>query len=300
MRVVISGASGLVGRALLGRLRERQHDVARLARGPGPRAADEIAWDPVAGTIDAARLEGCEAVVHLAGENIAAGRWNCRRKGLIRDSRVRGTRLLAEALSRLQARPRALVCASAIGYYGDRGDELLDESAAPGVGFLADVCREWESAAESAAERGVRVVRLRFGVILSGQGGALAKMLLPFRLGLGGKVGSGRQYLSWIALDDAVGAICHALEAGELRGAVNAVSPDPVTNYEFTKTLGRVLRRPTIFPIPALVARLALGEMADELLLASARVQPRKLLESGYRFAYPTLESALRHVLGKR
>jgi uncharacterized protein (TIGR01777 family) len=250
----------------------------------------------MAGTIDASALEGVDAVVHLAGENIAQ-RWTSSQKAKIRDSRIKGTQLLCETLARLSSPPKVLVSASAIGYYGDRGEQILTEDSPLGRGFLAEVCRGWEAATEPARQRGLRVVPLRFGVVLSPAGGALAKMLPPFRLGLGGMVGSGRQYMSWIALDDVVGAIQHAIVTDTLQGPTNAVAPQAVTNQEFTKTLGKALGRPTVFPLPAFAARLMFGEMADELLLASTRVQPAKLLGSGYRFRYPELEDALRHVL---
>lgn len=241
--------------------------------------------------------EGPDAVVHLAGENIARARWSERQKALIRDSRVKGTRLLCDLLARYSPPPKALVCASAVGYYGDRADEILKEESAPGSGFLADVCREWEAATQPAVERGIRVVNLRIGIVLSPMGGALAKMLTPFKLGVGGTIGSGRQYMSWIALDDVVGAIHFALTNESLHGPVNAVAPNPVTNREFTHTLGRVLSRPTLFPMPAFAARLVLGEMADALLLASARVEPAQLLASGFTFRHPDLEAALRALL---
>jgi uncharacterized protein (TIGR01777 family) len=234
--------------------------------------------------------------VHLAGENIAE-RWTPAKKVQIRDSRVKGTELLSKTLAGLSSPPAVLVSASAVGYYGDRGEEPLTDDSAPGRGFLAEVCQAWEAATEPARERGIRVVRLRLGVVLSAAGGALAKMLPPFRLGLGGRLGSGRQYVSWIALGDVVGSIQHAIVTGGLQGATNAVAPRAVTNQEFTKTLGKVLARPTAIPLPAFAARLMFGEMADELLLASARVQPAKLLASGYQFRHPELEAALRHLL---
>jgi uncharacterized protein (TIGR01777 family) len=256
-------------------------------------------WNPQAERFDASPLDGVDAVVHLAGENIAASRWNARVKQRLRDSRVAATRRLCEGLAEMSSRPKVLVCASAIGFYGDRGDELLDEESRPGSGFLADLAQDWECATAPAAEAGIRVVNLRFGVILSPKDGALAKMLMPFKLGVGGRVGSGKQYWSWISIDDAAGAIHHTMMTDDLVGPVNAVAPNPVTNQEFTKTLGRVLRRPTFVPMPAFAARLALGEMADELLLASSRVEPRKLIQSGYDFRQPTLEAALRHLLGR-
>ncbi len=242
--------------------------------------------------------EGLEAVVHLAGEPIA-GRWTAKKKERIRESRLGGTRQLCEALAKLERPPRVLVSASAIGYYGDRGTEPLNEDSPAGKGFLADVCRGWEAATLPAAEAGIRVVNLRFGIVLSGDGGALARMLWPFRVGVGGTVGSGRQFWSWVAIEDAIGAIQHALNTEWARGPINVVSPNAVTNREFTKTLGRVLRRPTVFPMPGLAARAVFGEMAEALLLNSARVQPIRLEGSGYRFCFPGLEATLRHLVFK-
>ena len=302
MKILVSGSSGLVGSALLPVLRSAGHEVIRLVRSPsapsGPGDAT-VQWNPETGELDGGRLEGLDAVVHLAGENIAARRWTPAQKARIRDSRVRGTALLSDRLAKLAQPPATLVAASAIGFYGDRGDELLNEESSSGNDFLSEVCRQWEAASLPAAEKGIRVVRLRLGIVLSPRGGALAKMLLPFKLGAGGKIGAGRQTMSWIALDDAVGAICHALTDSNLSGPVNAVAPNPATNLEFTKTLGKVLFRPTLFPMPALAARLALGEMAEALLLSSTRVEPGRLADSGYSFQYPTLEGALRHLLGK-
>jgi hypothetical protein len=275
------------------------HEVVRLVRrtpAPGEKA---VLWDPEKGKVDVAGLEGQDAVVHLAGENIASGRWTAGRKAAIRDSRLNGTRLLCEALAGLARPPKTLVCASAIGYYGDRGAEVLTEESPPGAGFLPGVCREWEAASGPAARKGIRVVLLRIGVVLSPKGGALSRMLPPFRAGLGGVIGNGRQYVSWVALDDLVGIVLHALRSGELRGPVNAVAPVPVTNRELTEALGKVLSRPTLLPVPAFALRLAVGEMADALLLASARVVPRRLEETGYRFRFPELPAALRHLLGK-
>lgn len=296
MHVAVTGASGLVGSTLLPLLSTGRHQVTRLVR----RAAGEgeATWDPASG-VEPSALEGVDAVVHLAGENIAAARWTAAAKQRIRDSRVQGTRVLSETLSRSPRPPKVLVSASAIGFYGNRGDEELTEDSAAGAGFLAEVVRDWEAATEPARAAGIRVVNLRFGVILSPRGGALAKMLLPFKLGAGGRVGDGRQYWSWISIDDAAGAIYHSMMADGLSGPVNAVAPHAVRNSEFTETLGRVLRRPTILPMPAFAARLALGEMADDLLLASARVIPRQLERTDYVFRQPTLELALRHVLGK-
>ena len=302
MKILVSGSSGLVGSALLPVLRSARHEVVRLVRRP-PGASEKgdstVQWDPEAGELEGSRLEGLDAVVHLAGENIAARRWTPAQKARIRDSRVRGTALLSERLAGLARPPATLVAASAIGFYGDRGEERLNEDSASGNDFLSEVCRQWEAASLPAAEKGVRVVRLRLGIVMSPDGGALAKMLLPFKLGAGGKIGSGQQYMSWIALDDAVGAIGQALADSNLSGPVNAVAPNPATNLEFTKTLGRVLSRPTLFPMPAFAARIAFGEMAEALLLSSTRVEPGRLADSGYSFQYPALEGALRHLLGK-
>jgi uncharacterized protein (TIGR01777 family) len=292
MRVLLSGASGLIGSALARRL-AASSEVVRLVRRDPLSAAKEIRWDPAAGRIEPKQLEGFDAVVHLAGENIGAGRWTAAKKARIRSSRVEGTSLLAKTLAGLNQPPKVLVSASAVGYYGDRGEEKLDESSGPGTGFLAEVCRAWEEAAMTAAEADVRVVLARFGVVLSPEGGALARLLPLFRFGLGGRLGSGRQYMSWIALEDAVGAIAFALENDSLRGPVNVSSPQPVTNREFTQTLGRVLRRPTLLHAPSIALRAVLGEMADEMLLASVRVYPRRLLEAGFSFSKPDLEAAL-------
>jgi len=297
MKVAVTGSSGLVGSALVPQITAGGHQVVRLVRSQGARPG-EIPWNPEAGTLDRAALEGFGAIIHLAGESIAGGRWTEAKKKRIRDSRVGSTRLLATTIAGLSRPPQVLVCASAIGCYGDRGDELLREDSPPGDDFLAGVCRAWEGAAEPAARKGVRVVHQRFGMILSPKGGALAKMLLPYRLGAGGPIGTGRQHVSWITLDDVLGVIGHALAAGTLSGPVNTVSPHPVTNREFARALGRVLRRPAILPMPAFAARLVFGEMADALLLSSQRVEPARLIASGYRFLYPDLEPALRHLLG--
>jgi uncharacterized protein (TIGR01777 family) len=298
MQVLISGASGLVGSALSQALQADGHVVHRLVRqrSAGER---EVFWNQEAGSIDSKDVSGFDAVVHLAGENIASGRWTSARMERIRSSRVDGTQVLSDALAKAPSPPRVFVCASAIGIYGDRGEEALDEESSVGSGFLPDVCAAWERATDAASRAGIRVACLRIGVVLSGKGGALAKMLIPFKLCVGGKIGDGRQFMSWIALDDLVGAIRHVIDSDTTRGAVNVVSPTPVTNLQFTKSLGRVLSRPTIAPMPAFAAKLVLGKMAQDLLLASARVVPRKLSESGYRFAHPDLEGALRHVLGK-
>jgi len=298
MKVVVTGASGLIGSALVPRLERAGHLVTCLTRGPARHGVSAF-WNPSTGEVSPGALDGVDSVVHLAGESIASGRWTEVKKEKIRDSRVLGTRRLAETLASLPTPPRTLVTSSAIGFYGDRGEERLDEAAIPGVGFLPDVCEAWEAATEPAQNQGVRVVHLRTGIVLTAAGGALAKMLTPFKLGLGGVIGSGRQYMSWITIDDLLGALLFGLTTDVLRGPVNAVAPVPVTNLEFTKTLGHVLRRPSVFPLPAFAARLAFGEMADGLLLASARVYPSALDLAGFRFSYPTLEGALRHVLGR-
>lgn len=296
--VLVSGANGLIGASLTRELARHGYRVTRMVRreaGPG-----EISWDPAGGRLDPADLEGVDAVVHLAGENVGA-RWTAARKARIRNSRVAGTRLLSETIARLDRPPRVLVAASAVGIYGNRGEEVLTETSLPGDpadDFLVSVTEEWERAADPAREGGVRVVHTRFGLVLSPDGGALKKMLPPFRLGLGARLGSGSQWMSWISIDDAVGAILHALDT--LRGPVNVTSPEPVTNRDFTRILGQVLARPALLIVPTVALRLALGEMAESALLASVRAIPSRLLESGYRFNYPGLESALRHVLRKQ
>lgn len=299
MKAIVSGASGLVGSALLASWTAKGHDVTRLGRSPSP-GIKLVSWDPAKGVLKAADIEGFDVVVHLAGENIASGRWNAARKARIRDSRVDGTRLLVRQLATLERRPSALVCASAIGYYGNRGNAVLDETASPGEGFLPDVCRAWEEAALEAEAAGIRVCCLRIGIVLSRHGGALAKMLLPFKLGVGGIVGPGTQYMSWITLADLVAVIDYASTHASLRGPINAVAPNPVTNAEFTKALGRALHRPTIFPMPAFAARLAFGEMADALLLASTRVVPTRLLQEGFTFQHDTIDVGLAAALEKR
>lgn len=296
MKVLLSGASGLVGSALLPRLREDGHEPVRLVRR---RASEgELSWDPEKGVLDGAALVGCDAAVHLAGENIASGRWTAARKERIETSRTRGTRLLAETLASLPRPPAVLVSASAIGFYGDRGDELVDEGSPPGEGFLAGVCRRWEAATAAAREAEIRVVSLRIGVVLDPRGGALGRMLPAFRLGLGGPVGDGRQWMSWITLADLVGSILHLLKS-PYDGPVNVVAPAPVRQRELAAALGRTLRRPTIFPLPAWAARFALGEMADELLLASTRVDGQLLQKLGYAHRHAELHAALRHLLSR-
>ena len=297
MKILISGSHGLVGSALVDLLTSEGHEVARLVRD-ARASSTEIEWRPEKGTIDKERLEErFDAVVHLAGENIAEGRWTNEKKRAIFESRVKGTTLLSETLAALRNPPPVFVSASAIGYYGDRGDEQLTEQSAPGTGFLADVCREWEKATAPAVEKGIRTIHARFGIILGAGGGALKQMLTPFRMGIGGRVGNGKQWMSWIALDDVVRAIRFTIHDNFVNGPVNFTSPFPVTNAEFTKTLGSVLRRPTLFPIPAFGVRLAFGEMGDALLLSSQKVEPAVLQGRGYSFQWPRLELALRRLL---
>jgi uncharacterized protein len=298
--VAITGSSGFLGSALVSSLRNDGHRVIVLVRREPRPGEDALQWDPPSGTIVPLGASLADVVVHLAGESVFGIRWTAAKKRRIRESRVASTRRLTGTLVRLAKPPALLVCASGVNCYGsNRGDEVLTEDSPRGSGFLAEVGREWEAASASAIARGIRVVNLRFGVVLDAGGGALATMLPPFRLGLGGVIGGGAQWMSWIALDDAIGAIRHALTADVLRGPVNAVAPTPVTNAEFTRALGRVLGRPTVLPLPAFAARLALGEMADELLLGSLRVVPARLQASGYRFRQPTLEGALRATLGR-
>jgi uncharacterized protein (TIGR01777 family) len=296
MKVLVSGSHGLVGTALLESLEQEGHQCFRLVRH-APHSASEIEWSPERYSIALSLIEGFDAVVHLAGESIAEGRWTDEKKKRIRESRVKGTQLLGDALANLTQQPKVLVSASAIGYYGNRGDETLTEASAPGEDFLSEVCVEWEKATALAKEKGIRTVNARFGIILAKDGGALRKMLPPFRMGIGGRIGDGKQWMSWIALADVVGAIKFALTNDSLQGPVNFVAPNPVRNAEFTKTLGRVLSRPTIFPIPAFGVRLVFGEMADALLLSSQRVQPTSLNETDYEFRYQKLETALESIL---
>lgn len=292
MKILVTGATGLVGSALLPRLRRQGHEVLSLTRrsdaGPGT-----VTWDPERGSFDASACAGCDAVVHLAGENVAGGRWTDARMERIRSSRVDGTRILIEGLDRAGIRPRIWVGASAIGAYGDRGDEVLDEDSARGTGYLADVCRAWEAASDPVLAWGARRVLLRIGVVMDRREGALAKMLLPFRLGLGGRIGDGRQFWAWITTRDLVRIIERALTDDGLSGVVNAVGPNPADNRTFTKALGSALGRPTLFPLPAFVARAALGRMAEPLLLSSTRVVPKRLLEAGFAFEDPDLVAAL-------
>ena len=294
-RILVSGVSGPIGAALLPSLKTRGYKVTRLVRGP-ITGEDQIAWNP-AQMIPPESVSGFDAVIHLAGESIV-GRWTTEKKLKIRDSRVVGTRNLARALARTKNKPQVFICSSAIGYYGDRGNELLNEQSAPGSGFLADVCREWEAATKAAADAGIRTVQMRTGVVLSPKGGALGKMLTPFKMGVGGRIGSGRQWMSWIHVQDMVGAIHHIVN-GDLQGPVNMVAPKPVTNAEFTQTLASVLSRPAIFPMPAFVVKLAFGEMGETVLLGSQRVEPAQLIGSGYQFRFRDLRASLKNLLQK-
>ncbi len=295
MKVAVTGSSGLIGSSLISFLSKKDVTVSRILR-ENPED-NEISWKPEGGDWDSAFAGGIDGIVHLAGENIASGRWTRKKKEKIRNSRIEGTKKLCEHILKLPTTPSVFVCASAIGYYGDRGVEFLNEGSPRGSGFLPDVCLGWEEAAESVSKAGIRVVNVRFGIVLSKDGGALAKMLTPFKMGMGGKIGSGTQYMSWVAMDDVTGAIYHTLVTDSLKGAVNVTAPNPVTNKEFTNTLGKVLNRPTVMPMPAFAARLAFGEMANDLLLASTKVAPKRLSDSGYDFQYPELENALKHVL---
>ena len=292
MKILISGSGGFVGRALTASLEDGGRETVALVR-PASASSDGVRWNPDAGTIDAAALEGFDAVAHLAGENIADRRWTDERKARIRDSRVRGTALLADALAGLDRKPRVMLCASAAGYYGDRGGEILPDDAAPGTGFLAETTREWEEAARPASDAGIRVVNLRIGVVMSASGGMLKRVLPIFKMGLGGKLGDGSQYMSWIAMPDLTRAIEWTLERDDLAGGVNISSPVPATNAEFTRALGKALNRPAIFAVPALALRLAQGELADAVL-SGVRMNPARLLASGFEFRYPDIESALR------
>jgi uncharacterized protein len=297
VKILISGASGLVGQACVSKLRREGHTVTPLVRPGGAVGVGDVRWNPAAGTIDAAEMTGADAVVHLAGASIAGGRWTRARKAELRASRVDSTRLLVDAIAQMPAKPRVFLCASAIGYYGNRGDEVLGESSAPGDDFLALLARDWETEARRAEFAGIRTVALRFGLILSRDGGALPQMLTPFRFGLGGRFGDGRQWMSWIALEDVIGIIRVALTDEQFSGPVNVVSPNPVRNAEFTRTLAAALHRPAVFAVPAFALRLALGEMAEPLLLASQRVRPERLLALTYEFRLTALPAVLRAAL---
>jgi uncharacterized protein (TIGR01777 family) len=306
MRILVSGSTGFLGTALIDSLEREGHTIVRLVRpdtgdlDAGRDRAQTVRWDPVGGQFDATAAEGADALVHLAGASIADGRWNAARKNLLRSSRIEATRHLIAALSRLKQPPRVIVASSAIGYYGDHLDETLTEASAPGADFLSALCRAWEAETARGAEFGARVVMLRFGIILAAHGGALPRMALPFKLGAGGKLGSGRQWMSWLTLAETVGIIRFALANSGLSGPTNAVTPNPVQNGDFTGILAKTLHRPALFPAPAFALRLALGEMADALLLVSQRVKPSKLEQAGYHFAQPELPAALAEVFHKK
>ena len=299
MHIAIAGSSGLVGTALVGQLTDRGDSVSTLVRSQTSARQNEIPWEPATGQLDPAVLENHDALIHLGGAGIADKRWSSSRKELIRDSRVQSTQLLSKTIAKLTNPPQTFICASAVGYYGDRGDEILTEESLPGTGFLPEVTQQWEQATEPARDAGVRVINLRIGVVLSSAGGALRKMLTPFKLGLGGVLGSGRQYMSWITLTDLVRAIVFTLDHPEIAGPINATAPNPVTNREFTKTLGKVLHRPTILPAPAFAIRALFGEMGQRLLLEGCRAVPQKLETAGFNFEHATLEPALRAELAK-
>lgn len=300
LTVAITGSSGMIGSALRHFLTTGGHRVLRMVRDRDEVGEDALYWNAREGEIDVDRLEEADAVVHLAGESIAGGRWTDEKKEAILESRVRGTKLVARALAELEGSgPSTLVSMSAVGFYGDRGEERLDESSAPGEGFLSEVTRAWEASTAVAEKAGIRVVKVRGGMVLSPGGGALGKMLFPFKMGVGGRLGSGKQYMSWIDLDDVVGILHHALMTDSLQGPVNATAPNPVTNATFTSALGRVLGRPTVIPVPSLAVKAVFGQLGEELLLQGQRVLPRKALESGYRFAFEGVEESLRFQLGK-
>lgn len=294
LNILVSGASGPIGSALVSALTAAGHRVSRLVRRP-PAGPGEVQWDPMQ-AVPPEKVSGYDAVVHLSGESIAS-HWDQKKRQAIRDSRIISTRHVAQALAQCAAKPRVLITASAIGYYGNRGQEMLTENSTPGYNFLGMVCREWEKATEPAKEAGIRTVQLRIGIMLSLAGGALKQMVKPFRFGLGGIIGNGKQYWSWVAIEDVVGAMQHALTHEGLSGPVNVVSPNPVTNIEFTRAIAQVVRRPALFPLPPFAVRLFFGQMGEELMLASARVLPTKLEASGYKFRYPELKPALVDIL---
>ncbi len=296
MRILITGASGLVGTALQKSFAEKGYEMLLATRGE-PKTENQLQWSVEEGFADAEKLEGIDAVVHLAGESVNGLRWTNEKKKAIRDSRVHGTRNVVEAISKLKHKPKVFVAASAIGFYGERGDEELTESSNVGSGFLAEVSREWEAESRRAEDAGIRTVLLRTGIVLSKDGGALGTMLLPFKLGVGGVIGSGKQWMSWISLDDHIAVINYVIENDAIRGAVNAVSPHPVTNEEFTKAMGDVLYRPTFIPLPEFAVSMLLGEMGDALLLASTKVLPKRLEDAGFEFNYPDLKVALEHAV---
>jgi uncharacterized protein len=299
MKILISGASGLAGAALTKALRAEGHTVAHFVRPGSAAGPGDVAWDPASANVDVAAMEGADAVIHLSGASIADGRWSPARKAILRSSRIDSTRLLVDALGKMRQKPHVFLSASATGYYGNRGDEILTEESERGFGFLPLLARDWEAEAIRAEVTGIRTVRMRFGVILTADGGALPQIVLPFKFGAGGRLGSGKQWFSWIALDDVVGIIREMLTDERFTGAVNLVAPNPVQNVEFTHVLAGVLHRSAIFPAPAFALRLVLGEMADALLLSSQRVRPERLAETGYPFRFANLEPALRWILAK-
>jgi len=296
MKVLITGASGFIGSALQRLLRENGHDLLLVSRSE-PRDASWVQWSVEDGFTDPTKLEGIDAVIHLAGESISGLRWTDEKKKAIRNSRVLGTRNIVDTISELERRPSVLIAASAVGFYGDRGDEILTETSKSGKTFLADVCREWEAESRRAEDSGVRTVLLRTGLVMSKEGGALGTMLLPFKMGLGGVIGDGKQWMSWISLDDHIRVITTALENENIRGAVNSVSPEPVTNEEFTKIMGEVLYRPTFIPVPEFAVHLMLGEMGEELLLNSERAVPKRLTDLGFEFKFPDLKKAIENAV---
>ncbi|RJP93491.1 MAG: TIGR01777 family protein [Desulfobacteraceae bacterium] len=299
LNILISGASGLLGSALIAFLTTGGHRVLQLVRRQPNKEKNEIFWNPASGTLNLDDTGKIDAVIHLSGENIGEGRWSADKKKRIIDSRTRTTGLIAKTIAGMKSPPPVFLCASAIGYYGDRGDTLLDESAGPGRDFISDVCNQWEASTDAAVQAGIRTAMLRIGIVLSPQGGALGKLLPPFRMGIGGKIGSGRQYMSWIGIDDAIGAIYHTLLNEQISGPVNLVSPNPATNLEFTRTLANVLSRPGYFTVPETAIDFVFGEMGRETILSSTRVHPGVLEATGYRYRHPALETALRHLLGK-
>jgi uncharacterized protein (TIGR01777 family) len=300
MKILISGASGLVGTAVAAALRKNGHTVKQFVRPSGTAREGDVLWDPTSGTVDLAAMEGADAVICLSGASVGDERWTAERKKVLRSSRVDLTRLLVDSLGRLKQKPGVFIAASAIGYYGNRGDEILIESSAPGNDFIAQLARDWEAESTRAESVGIRTVILRFGVVLSANGGALGRMLLPFKLGAGGRLGSGKQWMSWVALDDVVEIIRTAVADERMGGPVIVAAPGPVRNVEFTRVLANVLRRPAIFPAPAFALRIALGEMVDELLLSSQRVIPQRLHAAGYHFRFENLEGALRAMFGAK
>ena len=294
MKILISGASGLIGKAIMNSLADQGHQVISLQR----KSSSIIPyWDIENGIIELGANQRIDVVIHLAGESIAEGRWNQQKKERIKNSRINGTKLLSEYFSKANYQPKVFISGSAIGFYGNRGDEELSEKSKKGIGFLSDVCYQWEDATSLASQSGIRVANIRFGMVLSSKGGALKKMLLPFKIGLGGVIGNGQQYISWITINDVVGIVNYIIKNEDLQGPINVVSPNPVTNYNFTKILGEKLNRPTLFPLPAFLAKILLGEMAKELLLSSTKVTPRKLQKSGYIFKNTTLENAFEKML---